>query len=249
MGTDVPDHELWASAKLDAELIRVTGDHFFAQVDRSFTYPFTTSRVVFSDADTVWLRRIDDVLTGVSNNGVAGFVAHKAPPGTFREEPNAAWDDIGRSLLGVGIPLGYRSTISGALVPFYLNYGFVVGAAEFFSRNAVEYVELAKRVFAYTGCDMGYQIALTLLMYRDGCDMRELDASYNFANDRHFANPELNDVSGVRVIHYLRQTFDRDNAFSDGSAYRKFLVQELGLVDSMVRARAFSLWGYTPRHI
>jgi hypothetical protein len=250
MGMDVPDDPSWQHIPKSAEIIRVPGTHYYAQIDRSFTYPFTAGRMVHCDADTVWLRRIDDALASVQENTVAGMLAHLPPPSEFFiNDPENAWNELARSLIGKGLDTNYRSTISGTPIPFYPNYGFVIADAAIFSRFGDDYLSLAQAAGECTGGGMGYQAGLSMLMRREGLREVILGPEYNFANDPYFIHKVRNNCDSVRVIHYLRESFDRSNVFSDLDSYRSFLEKNLDIVESTVRARAFSLWGFNPPHL
>ncbi len=251
MGTDVPDHPLWDDPPASVELIRVVGENYYAQIDEYFVHPPVSPRVIFSDADIVWLGRIESIIEQVGANTVAGLPAHKAPPGTeFRLRPHETWNSLSMRAVGKEISLDYRSTISNAPIPFYVNYGFVVADSDIFARHGARYINLCRESAAsLEQIYMQYQVALSLLVLEADAKTLILGPQFNFSNDERFYERYKRDSDEIKIIHYTKNTFDRANAFSDLTAYRAFLTAELGPVDAIIRSRALALWGDSPPHL
>jgi hypothetical protein len=193
---------------------------------------------IFSDADTIFLRPIDDLLEQLlKTREVAGAIAHWTfPQKPGDDDPRKKWAGLAREFVGFEIPLDYTHTLtrdrdppSERECPFYLNYGCVIVPRDLVDRIGSTFLSMAPRVEPRLHNPQFYgQVALTLVFYALNIGRRAIDLRYNFPNDEiaDVLYPEL--LKDVRVIHYLRTTkFDRQQIFASPEQFQLFLELEL----------------------
>ena len=129
---------------------RVARESYFAECDDAFTHPnFDAPVVVYCDADTVWLRRLNELVVSLTDirNSIAGVTAHNPPPGRFRLEPQKSWDEVALPILGHPAPLDYRCSVDREVhIPFYVNFGFVASSAAVVSEFGSNFISISRAV-------------------------------------------------------------------------------------------------------
>ena len=193
--------------------------------------------VIFSDADTLVLRRIDDLLESLqATPAIAGTIAHWTCFQSNGEEPLREWQVLSRACLGHEIPLEYEHTLttdqttpSQRRCPFYLNYGFVIAPRKLIELIRSTYLSLTPRVPALLQKPFfSAQVSLTLAIYAHGVPHRAIDMRYNFPNDEMAEALYPESLQDVRVIHYLRtERFDRQQIFASAEEFDRFLNIDL----------------------
>lgn len=171
--------------------------------------------IVLSDADTVLLRDIDPLLAEfpLEEPAVRGHMAHLPPPlGPKITAPSPAdpefWPWLFKLFDIPWPPATYRYSMDAngslPLSPAYFNLGFVALNARALAVFASEIADTTRRVTAATESLMRCQIALTIVAYRTGIDIRTLPAAYNAANDLVHLGTNGLSVDQIRVLHFLR---------------------------------------------
>jgi hypothetical protein len=182
--------------------------------------------IILADADTVFLRDIDPLLSTMPNDrpAIRGHMAHFPPPSSGGGLPpsNTAeyWPSLFRSF-SVPWPdrlFDYSMDTHRELpqAPAYFNLGMIavnraalhtVGQ-EIFSRQ----VEYMKNFDSHMRC----QIVLSLIAYGRSFDIDALPATYNAANDLEHMKANYASVDDIRVLHYLRtEEIDRSTVLLD----------------------------------
>ncbi|WP_147283700.1 hypothetical protein [Bosea caraganae] len=170
--------------------------------------------VIQSDADTVLVRDIDDVIRQIDIPfpAIAGHNAHSPPEtkGTILPESTSDryWPEIFR-IFNIEWPKElhqYSMDAEGLLpkIPPYFNLGFVAMnplALEILGRKIDEVHE---RLTSVTESFMRCQIGLTLVSQREKFKIITLGAEYNMSNDSTHQKLNHKKREDFRVIHYLR---------------------------------------------
>jgi hypothetical protein len=166
------------------------------------------------DADTVLLNNIDPLLDDFSSDRpvIYGHMAHFPPP--FDSGlPIANSPDFWPGLferMGVPLPQAlfrYSMDAQGTLplAPAYFNFGFVGVNKSARSILADEMWSCIAELTKIAPTPMRGQIALTMIAYKHGFDIKLMPAHYNAAND--IGHLSCNNVAAqdIRVLHYLRE--------------------------------------------
>ena len=200
-------------------------------------FPKDCDVVIFSDADTMVLRPIDDLLKQLKMApAIAGVIAHCPFPHRPGEDPRQKWAELAQEWLGRSIPLEYTHTLttkqdplSQRECPFYVNYGCVIGLRKIIERIRSTYLWLRPRL--EQSIEAPYfagQIALTLAMYGHRAPCRAVDMRYNFPNDEIAEALYPESLRDLRVIHFLRTgKFDRSQIFASEEHFDRFLKLNL----------------------
>lgn len=234
---------------------RVARESFHAQCDDAFTHDeFDAAVVVYCDADTVWLRRFDDLVSTLasSHNSIAGVTAHYPPPG-FSRERHGYWDELAHSILGESLTLDYACSIRRDIpLPFYLNFGFVAAKSSVFRNRGEDFIALTRKVEKFISRDryFKYQLALPFFCKQFELNCISLPPIYNFINDLAYENLYLGQMGHIKVLHYLRSgNFDRASIFLTPKTYQDFVQKNLTGVDQIFQTHVRKLWGPCPPHL
>ena len=213
---------------------RYVVDGYFAQIDQRWSnIEREYDIVVFADADTMVLRRFDELVERLLDEpAVAGTIAHYPLPHRPGENPAEIWQSLALEFVGQRVELGYSHTlvaetqpVSKRQCPFYVNFGFVCVSGQLLRTLRDAYLplrsavagKLAKPYFAG-------QVALTLAAYAKRLPRIALDLKYNFPNDPVAEAMHHSSLIDMRVIHYLRtRHFDRQRIFGSRRSFDEFL--------------------------
>lgn len=222
---------VWRAAQYSAGDVEPRG--FVAGLDR-FAEQAHADVVILCDADACLLRRIDELLQGLNtvHPTVAGLMAHYSP---FHHHHHPELNDNAwrRALEGAGLkdhPLQYRYSMAtpeeAGRCPAYFNYGFVA-----FNRTAFDkvrplvpkYKEFARAALTGSTLFFAGQIGLALALAAAGVGILELGPEYNCPNSNEMLGRGIDDISQIRVLHFLRNNeFDRHNFLTDPVAFQRF---------------------------
>jgi hypothetical protein len=233
----------WRRHLPDVEIIWSSPARFeqkdnWAQSDAVFELaPRDADVILTMDADTLPVRNFEDVLDRViATDCVAGLIAHypfPLFPGTRHREN---WQRAAAGI--VDVPLDFQFSYSlmdpapddpERQAPFYLNFGVVFFSANRFDGIAKRYLSIRPTITDRMH-DPGFsgQVALTLAITAERCNVWSLGMRYNFPNDpiaeRMYPEEKMHAV----IYHYLRTThFDRHLIFSSAERYHAFLDLKL----------------------
>jgi hypothetical protein len=220
---------VWRAAQHSVAEVEPRG--FVAGLDR-FAEPAQANIVILIDADACLLRRIDELLQGLNTARptVAGLMAHYSPFHHGPKHSENAWRQI---LDGAGLkdhPLHYGYSIAtpeeAGRCPAYFNYGFVAfnrGGFESVRSVVQKYKEFARATLTGSTVYFAGQIGLALALAAAGVDILELGPEYNCPNSNEMLGRGIDDVSQIRVLHFLRKDeFDRHNFLADPIAFQLF---------------------------
>jgi len=169
--------------------------------------------VILSDADTVLLRDIDPLLDEfpLSKPTLCGHVAHLPPhQGHDNIAPPALSPEFWPWLFGAfEIPWPdrtYRYTMDlkaeWPVCPPYFNLGFLALNPEAVALLAVEIAETTRRLGRLTQSVMRCQLAMTLIAFRLGLNIRTLSTEYNASNHLDIMAHNGVKADRIRVLHY-----------------------------------------------
>ena len=189
--------------------------------------------VIFLDADTMLIDRVDDVLDALAAEAaVAGVIAH-TPPTTY-DRPHIRWKDV-FSALGRQLPVArFQHSAWGGMLfdpahrfsPAYYNYGVVFFPRAIFTEIA-RHIRSSLEMTATAPINPGFrsQLALTLAIYDTNARHVALDLRYNFPNDEWADDQHRGELSDVRIIHYLREHVlgPRHETWGSDEAFKRFL--------------------------
>jgi hypothetical protein len=176
-------------------------DRFFVESDSDF--------VLMADADTIFIRGVDDLLLSLSElPSIAGVIAHVPP---FLGQTNVTWKSFFEGL-GRKLPKDlHQHTGWGTMFhdpklrfgPAYYNFGAIFIPKAMMPDLAMKYATNVSKM----SYDVGYfqgQMALALSIHDLDLPHITLDPRYNFPNDPRFEQSYPRDLSDVRILHYLR---------------------------------------------
>ncbi|GAB4515347.1 MAG: hypothetical protein OHK0046_18680 [Anaerolineae bacterium] len=229
-------------------------DSYLAQGDARWLYlDAAYDFVIFTDADVMLVRPIDDLLADLLHTpAVGGTVAHFTFPQFPGEHPQQKWTSLAQELLGKPLPFTYTHTLttdemeSGLRqTPFYVNYGFVIlpyVLAEHIKESVLRLRPLvSKRLYLPY---FSAQVGLTLAIYAHDLPCKALPLKYNFPNDRTAEAMYPADMQDIRVLHYLRtERFNRQEIFAAPDAFEHFLALELQGSEAIFQAHVRQLTG------
>ena len=179
-----------------------------------FVHPTDADVVLLSDADTLMIRNIDDLLIPLTAEpAVAGVMAHM-PPHFGQQMTAPSWRAV-FAAIGRRLPRdlhehsGFGSMfhdMSNRFGPVYLNFGavFIPGrmlqtVGQFFERSlALAYSAPIHKFFHA-------QLALTLAIHELDLPRMTLRPRYNYPNDELMDRSATNELADIRIMHYLRE--------------------------------------------
>jgi hypothetical protein len=209
--------------------------------------------VIFCDADTLFVRPIDDLLSeSRAEPAVAGVIAHYPFPHDDGEDVEALWHALARAHAGRPIRLDhhhtlvpYRDRAGFPRCPFYVNHGFVLLKPAVIRTIAASYLEIRDRLLGqaknprFTG-----QMALTLALLRHEVPTRAVGMRFNFPNDPVADRLHPEELADVRMLHYLRtERFDRSAILTTPANFASFLTLPLTGSDLLLQRHVRRITG------
>lgn len=198
--------------------------------------------VCMSDADTLFVRPIDELLQSLRNSpAVAGVVVHH-PQFTSTKERNVrqGWDYAARKLLGRSIAFPCRHTLQNSETadnetPFCPNFGFVIGSRDLMRSLGEDLCDLRGQVLDLFPLSpnedpprmhfFSAQIALALAIEKNQTPWKELSMRYNWPNDSAADVLYPGEIAEIRVVHYLRrEKFQRERIFCERESFEQFML-------------------------
>lgn len=246
MGGDVDGEALdaWKQQLRDIPIVLVPrssaseNPHYYAQIDGLYLWaPEGCDVYVRMDADTLLVGDIEDVLDQVAQtSSIAGVIAHFPFPRKGEMSSREAWLRAAHGLITKSLSFDHAYSLVPAsdaeedrACPFYLNDGVVFISGNIFDEFARMYLALRPRLMDrlalpyYSG-----QVALALAVAEMGAKTLALPMRYNFPNDQTAEARYVEELSEVRIFHYLRtESFDRQRIFQDPTSYAHFLALKL----------------------
>lgn len=224
--------------------------NYHATVADRFKFKSEADVVVFSDADTLFIKGVDDVLEYLNVvPAIAGVIAH-APP--FLVSSGVSWKSVFETMDRQIPPDMHQHTGWGMMFeqpearfcPTYFNFGAVFVSNKILPPLACAYrrqLDVARRA------NLDYfvhQLALTLAIYELDLHRISLDLRYNFPNDPIFEDAYPQDLNDVRILHYLRtEEVQRDAIWRSDDDTTAFLSrQNLRPSNEALRRTVERLW-------
>jgi lipopolysaccharide biosynthesis glycosyltransferase len=192
--------------------------------------------IIHCDADIIFVKRFDDLLSKViSSRGIYGVIAHSSPFSSLDIQPIQMWKLLSLKFCNKEIELKHmHSKQAWISCPAYYNNGFVIGDHESWQKIKIFFYQNFSEVFDVLsqGKDPNHspgffslQISLALALFKYDIRTQPLPEIYNFANDEVLIQKYESQVSDVKIIHYLRKKFfDRDYIFRDNDQTDRFLT-------------------------
>jgi hypothetical protein len=193
--------------------------------------------VILCDADTMLLRPVGEMLAEMCTSpAVMGVIAHYPFLRTGAQDYRQAWIHLAARHAHKPIHFSYRHTLippadtsESAACPFYLNFGFVAASPNLIRLLRSTYLSIRTRLASEMKEPFfSSQIALALATIAEGVPARALPVRYNFPNDVVAENLHPDELTDIRLMHYLRTSeFDRDLIFSTEPHFRDFLTRHM----------------------
>ncbi len=224
---------------------------YSAQVDLRWQIDYSEyDIVIFCDADVMLTKPIEDLLLlTLKSPALTGTITHShfRPKGGI--DPQTAWNDLSKHLIGKRLDFNYRHTLAYnrqpeyTFCPFYINFGFVLFTPGIINQIKDEFVELRPKVADLIANPyFSSQITLTLVAEKLQVPTRAVGLRYNFPNDKVADQYQKNELTDVRVIHYLRTGhFDRQKIFTSKKHFQEFLSLDLDGSDKVFQDAVMSL--------
>jgi hypothetical protein len=190
---------------------RFRRDSFWETSRDIFRQPMRARFAICADADVLFLEDFSDLLRELEKKpAVAGVIAH-APPFQNNEFANT-WRQLSAGYQTPPPVFEYEHTGWGFMVqrealrftPPYFNFGMVAAPAGMMETIGAEIEKADDFVNARLDTFFRFQIALTLTIQKHSLPVRALPIRYNFPNDPRFDAKYPEELSDVRVLHYLR---------------------------------------------
>ncbi len=195
-------------------------DSYWETSREIFRQPSRGRIVICADADVLFVADFSDLLRDLEREpAVAGVIAH-APP--FRDRFADVWRQLSAGYQTPPPAFDYEHTGWGFMVrqealrftPPYFNFGMVAAPAAIMEVISLEIEKADDFVHASLDTFFRFQIALTLTIQEHGLPARALPLRYNFPNDPRFDAKYPEELSDVRILHYLRsQIIHRERDF------------------------------------
>lgn len=206
-----------------ADRERFCKDSYWETSREIFRQPARGRHIMCADADVIFVRDFSDLLDDLDRSpAVAGVIAHAPPFG--KTQPGEMWKKLFEDY-GITAPSStHEHTGWGFMInahqyrytPVYFNFGMVVAPAELMRRISAEIITADDFVNKSLTTFFRFQIALTLTIEKNRLATRALSLRYNFPNDPRFDHKYPDDLTDLRILHYLRcEIVHRENDFSD----------------------------------
>lgn len=251
-GSAVPDRWIPFLERVEVRFVRQTDDgRHRAQADGRWDGVPESDIVVFADADTLPLRRFDELLGRVLElDAVAGAIAHTPLRFDTDLNPDRSWSTVGTRLTGREPEVAFATTMpfgSAGLMstPFYVNFGMVPMSMAVFQQLRPAYARLTQAVESdLIDRRFAGQAGLALAVNETGVNHFAIDMRYNFPNDERAEQRYPDDAVDIRTFHYMRtQTIDRQRIFTGPEEFQHFLVQQLRGSNAIFQERVRQLTG------
>lgn len=220
----------------DPKLFRDIGQR--AQGDNRWKYNYDDyDLIIMSDADTILLRPIDELLMYVKEtNLIAGVIAHAPFPDHDKKYSNEIWHYLAKKHTKKDINLDFTYTLrrydnQGRTLkcPFYINFGFCIMTTQTFKSIRSTYLLIrSKLITELRNPRFSAQIALALAIHNHNVPTMSIPMAYNFPNDPRADTMYSDQLESISIIHYLRTTkFDRQKIFTSENFFDEFLSLKL----------------------
>jgi hypothetical protein len=198
--------------RLDRDLYR--RHIYYATALERFRLPFRAATVMLIDADVFFTGAFDPIVARCrADHALAGLIAHVSPfKGRSEHAPAEWWSRVFASA-GLGPP-PFACEHTGWPVapadpaerhcPPYFNLGMLVAPAEVMHAIGEVIYEEMTAVDRVIETPFRCQLALTLAIVRLGIRWQPLAMRFNFPNDQPIASHYGDDLTDVRLFHYLR---------------------------------------------
>jgi hypothetical protein len=207
----------------------------FATALQRFCYEIEAPNALLLDADTLFIRPIDDLLetTGRSNE-IAGVIAHVSPFIGYEEE-QGLWEQIFRAASLDDPALACEHSGWQVLefdharryCPPYFNLGFLFAQRDVFSKLAESIYSEMETIERVHSTPFRCQLALTAAIVRSGVRWRALPMRFNFPNIPEYLPRHQVEFDDVRIIHYLKDgEINRSRDFASPESVGALLVRE-----------------------
>jgi SAM-dependent methyltransferase len=215
-----------------------------------FRQPIRGKIVICADADVLFMADFSDLLRDLEREpAVAGVIAH-APP--FRDQYEETWRRLSAGYHTPPPSFDYEHTGWGFMVrqeslrltPPYFNFGMLAAPAALMETISLEIEKTDDFVMATLDTFFRFQIALTLMIQKHRLSVRALPVRYNFPNDPRFDAKYPQELSAVRILHYLRcEVIHREKDFrSRGSVAALIARQDLTGSNEIFRRKIAELY-------
>lgn len=195
---------------LDDSLWRRHG--IFATALQRFCYEIEAPNALLLDANTLFVRPIDDLLAVVRrSHAIAGVIAHVSPFIGYEGE-QGLWEQIFH-VAGLGNP-SLACEHSGWQViefdaarrccPPYFNLGVLLAQRDVLSKLAKSIYSEMETVEQIHPTPFRCQLALTMAIVRSGVQWRELPLRFNLPNIAQYLPRHQAELADARIIHYLK---------------------------------------------
>jgi hypothetical protein len=212
-----------------------------------YQYRARSNIVMLVDADVLFIDEFSDLLAQIEHSpAICGVTAHVSPFMERREfPPSEWWRRLAAKMGSPPFPFEYEHTGWTAMfteecyrrTPVYFNGGMIAGPAALMEEM---FSLIPSAVRAVTQVIDSYflpQLARTLAIYKADLPHRAVGVRYNFPNDPRFALLYPEELTNVRLIHYLRKgLIDRDRDFQDAADVAR-LARRDDLQDANERLR------------
>ena len=220
VGGDVEPHDVYQAEPWSknypiiwrwADREKFRRDSYWETSREIFRPPIRGRIVICADADVLFLADFSDLLRNLEREpAVAGVIAHTPP---FQLDQFAdAWRELSAGYHTTPPSFDYEHTGWGFMVrrealrltPPYFNFGMVAAPAAIMKIIGLEIEKADDFVNARLDTFFRFQIALTLTIQKHSLPVRALPLRYNFPNDPRFDGRYSEELSDIRVLHYLR---------------------------------------------
>jgi hypothetical protein len=202
---------------------------------------------ILCDADVCFVRPFDEVLRQViAADAIAGVMAHyHFPINGDRGDPTEDWRRAALATIGKEIEPRHRYLFGRSpdeprihriedrpLVPFYINYGLLVGTPARLRQMHERQQQLLPLPAELVEPWFGAQVAVALACGDLNIPTIALPARYNFPNRPEAEELQPGELDKVVMLHYLYpEHFRREDLFADEHSYDEFLSKDLAGVD------------------
>ena len=194
--------------------------NYWETSQETFRQPVRGRMVMCADADVIFVRDFSGLLRELEEApAITGVIAH-APP-IRGPELMDLWPRLCRSY-GVPVPpsiheyTGWSFMTADRMTPVYYNFGMVLMPAQFMEVLNAEMEPANNFVHANLDTFFRFQIGLTLAIQKAGLPTRALPLRYNFPNDPQFDQKYPDELTQIRILHYLRcEIVHRERDFTD----------------------------------
>lgn len=206
---------------LDDALWRRHG--IYATALQRFCYDIEAPNALLLDADTLFIRPIDDLLGGLERSrAIAGLIAHVSPF-IGCEGEQGLWEQIFHAA-GLESPSLECEHPGWQVIEFdptrrycppYFNLGVLLAPREVLNTLAQSIYSEMETVERVHPTLFRCQLALTLAIMRSGVQWRQLPLRFNFPNIAQYLPRHQAEFADVRIIHYLKdEEFSRAEDFA-----------------------------------